>query len=93
MSEYPEFTNWRSRVLLAATGREGLELQRITAMVNYLAETMVKRNDEVYNEAVPWLENAEKEHAKRPFHAILAPNKPEQMQFILTENDIFERQR
>ena len=53
--------------LQAATGREGMELQRITAMVNYLAETMVKRNDAVYNEALPWLENAEEEHAETAF--------------------------
>ena len=43
MSEFPKFKNWRRRVLQAASGREGLEMQRITAIINYLAETLVKR--------------------------------------------------
>ena len=55
MSEFPKLKNWRRRVLQAASGREGLEMQRITAMVNYLGEILVKRDEAAYDGLYPGL--------------------------------------
>jgi hypothetical protein len=89
MSEFPKLKNWRRRVLQAASGKEGLELQRITAIVNSLSETLIKRNAADYDGTQSWVANAKKEHQIQPFYAILATAKCDNNFCVLTDNDIF----
>jgi len=61
MAEYPKLQNWRRRVLQAATGKGDMELQRVTAMVTMLSESMISRTTDCYDGNTEWLENAEQE--------------------------------
>jgi hypothetical protein len=73
MVEFPKLKNWRRQVLHAATGVGGQELQKVTAMIGILTEQMIPRIPTAeYDGARSWLENAEQEHAGKPFHAIVA---------------------
>lgn len=76
MAEYPKLQNWRRRVLQAATGKSDMELQRVTAMVTMLSESMISRKTDCYDGNTEWLENAEQEDSVSPFHAILALSNP-----------------
>jgi len=76
MSEYPKLQNWRRQVLRAASGKEGEELQRITAMIALLSEVRISRKTDGYDGNIEWLMNAEKEDTLLSFHAILALSNP-----------------
>lgn len=88
MSEYPKFKNWRRQVLMAATGKDGMELQRITALIKILSEIMIVRNMAIYDGTISWLENAEKEDERLPFHAILASSNPSENSRVLSEKTL-----
>jgi len=83
MAEYPALKDWRRRVLHAATGKDGMEMNRVTAMISILSETMIKRNVEGYNDNLDWLESTEKEDHQLPFDAILALSNPRNHQNVL----------
>lgn len=72
MAEYPILKNWRRRVLQAASGRSDMEMQRVTALITRLSETMIRRRTMPYDGNIKWLENAQKEDENDSFHAILA---------------------
>src|SRR5215470_3706205 len=76
MAEFPKLKNWRRQVLRAAEGVEGLALERITALIGILTEHMALRNP-LYDGNISWLANAGREHAGRPFHAILCRENPD----------------
>jgi len=79
--EYPDFKNWRRRVLKAASRCDGLELGRIIEMVGRLGEKMIRHNVCDYDGTIPWLENTEKIHE---FDAILATANPRKHGKVLT---------
>ena len=79
--EYPDFKNWRRRVLKAASRYDGLELGRIIEMVGRLGEKMIRHNVGDYDGTVPWLENTEK---IQEFDAILATANPREHAKVLT---------
>ena len=75
MAEYPKLQNWRRRVLIAGP-KDGMEHQRLTAIISILTEKMIERNTAHYDGNVTWLENSEKEDINLPFQAILALSNP-----------------
>jgi hypothetical protein len=83
MAEYPKLQNWRRRVLQAAVGKGDMELQRVTAMVAMLSETMISRKTAGYDGNIEWLKNAEQEDSVSPFHAILALSNPRKHPSVL----------
>lgn len=86
MSEYPKLQNWRKQVLRAAP-KDGMELQRVTAMIGLLSEKMIARRNAVTydgNKNVSWLQNAELEDANNPFHAIIARSNPRNHKNVLS---------
>jgi len=88
MSEYPKLKNWRRQVLMAATGKGDMEIERITALIQILSETMIVRNMAIYDGTVSWLENAEKEDERLPFNAILASSNPRENLRVLSEKTL-----
>lgn len=77
MVEFPKLKNWRRQVLQAATGIGDMEQQKVTAMISMLTEKMISRTLQAeYDGTRTWLENAEQEHASKPFHAMVARENP-----------------
>ena len=90
MSEFPKFKNWRRQLLRVATGANDLELERITALIYILSEKMISRQNVQYDGSIScsWLENAEKEDERFPFHAILASSNPRENSRVLSEKTL-----
>lgn len=83
MSEYPKLKNWRRRVLIAAGGKDDMELQRITALIGLLSEKMIPRNVSTYDGNKEWLQNAEIEDINNSFRAIIARSNPRNHKNVL----------
>jgi hypothetical protein len=63
--------------LQAATGVGDQELQKVTAMIGILTDCLIPRVPAAeYDGTRSWLENAEQEHAAKPFHSIVASANP-----------------
>lgn len=88
MSEFPKFKNWRKQFRQAAVGAQDFELQRITALFNLLIERRIYRDGYSYDGTVTWLENAEIEHGRCPFHAILTAENLRKHKGVLTPESV-----
>jgi hypothetical protein len=88
MSEFPKFKNWRKQFKQAAEGAQDFELQRITAFFSLLIERRVRRDGFAYDGNISWLENAETEHGRYPFQAVLASENPRRKDQVLTAKAI-----
>src|SRR5215475_10033311 len=69
ISRYPK--RWKKMVYEALVGCGEIERKRIEDRLQTIDDRMVKRQHE-WNSQQDWLPNAGAEHARRPFHAILA---------------------
>ena len=76
--ELPKFSTWKREVYTAATALALSEedMKRIEELFRLLGEHKCRRADSVYDGLVSWLENAEREHDRKPFAAILATENP-----------------
>src|SRR4051794_38705160 len=83
ISRYPK--QWE-RMVLDALSCGDVEKARIVEALLRGKNRLMSRHHE-WKEAMPWLTNAEAEHAKRPFHAIVAAANPNNQSFILRETD------
>lgn len=73
VSRYPE--EWRSltwEAFQAHRAGNDVERTRMEVLLSRLSERMVYRHNYVWGPEHTWLENAQREHARIPFHAILA---------------------
>ena len=84
MSEFPKFKNWRKQFKQAAAGAQDFEIQRITALFSLLIERRVHRDGFSYDGTVSWLENAEMENDRCPFHAVLSSENPRKHKRVLS---------
>jgi hypothetical protein len=66
-----------------------IEIKRIEEGLQSLKSCMVRRQHE-WNPQSDWLTNAEAEHIRRPFHAILARANPNQREFVLEGDAVSE---
>lgn len=77
VSAYPK--KWVAQVWQAfkksPNGQDQNAQRNLDALLRDLTQSMVKRRN-TFTEIPVWLERAETEHAKRPFHAILARENP-----------------
>lgn len=80
VSRYP--SDWIGRVWRAFDSLDQNAKKRLEALLTVLTHTMTRRAS-VYNGLVPWLENAEMEHARSAFHAILARQNPRQISGVV----------
>ena len=85
MGEYPKLKNWRKQLREAAANADQTnELPMITALFSLLKERMIYREGYNYDGTSSWLKNAESEHNRKEFQAILARDNPRNNQRILT---------
>lgn len=88
VSQYPKLKNWRRQILLQAAGANDMELQRITALINIFSERMISREVSSFDGNRSWLENAEEEDERYPFHAILSLSNPRNHRAVLIGPDL-----
>jgi len=90
VSRYPK--RWKKLVWAAfenaSTGSNEIERKRMEELVERLGETMVKRRDGRWNSDAAWLDNAEDEHRRVPFAAILARSNPRRHQDVLVADEL-----
>ncbi len=70
VSRYPK--PWKRLVWEAFRSDDEFEKTRMTELLVRLSERMVHRRNYVWESQRTWLENAHNEHARFPFHAVLA---------------------
>lgn len=70
VSRYPK--RWKRLVWEAFRSDDEFERTRMTELLVRLSERMVHRRNCVWEPERSWLQNAHQEHARVPFHAILA---------------------
>jgi hypothetical protein len=86
VSRYPK--RWR-RLVLEALGRvDNVEPARVVELVQRLSERMVRRRGYVWHQERSWSENANAEHERAPFHAILARENPDGHSSVLTAAEL-----
>jgi hypothetical protein len=78
LSAYPRSSQWRRKVLSAAKtlGLDGMDGERLTALINVLQENKIERGKPPYDVTKDWLVNAEQEHQRKSFHAIVSDSNP-----------------
>lgn len=86
LSRYPK--KWAKKVWDSFAGGSDMDKARLTELLARLQETMIKRNDFVWDENATWLDNAGQEHARHPFRAVLARNNPAGRPEILCEDGL-----
>ena len=90
---YPSKTNWRRHVwaaLDADFSPTDKDRTRMVEIVKKLIASKVQRVGSEWNGTLDWLANAESEHLRRPFHAILARENLRNNETVMLEADILE---
>jgi hypothetical protein len=89
VSRYPK--RWKRLVWDSFDSTDDFARKRLEELLASLSEQMVQRSDARWDgESTSWRNNAESEHERLPFHAILARTNPKNHAHVLTENDIDE---
>jgi hypothetical protein len=83
IARYPK--KWERLVVEGLVHCKEVEKKRIIEALIRSRNRLFPRHHE-WNDLLPWLENAVEEHAKRPFHAIIAATNPSALPFILLED-------
>lgn len=87
ISRYPK--RWKKIVYEALAGCGEIERKRIEDRLQTIDDRMLKRRHE-WDSQQDWLPNAEAEHARRPFHAILARTNVNRQEFVLEGDSLDE---
>ena len=85
MSAYPGFKQWKRDVNQKANNLEKkpLDKTRLADMLKVLSNKRLARTDSQYSMGKSWVRNATDEHTRRPFHAILASEIPDDSEQII----------
>ncbi len=69
-----------------------LERKRMAKLLGKIARPTVKRPDQYWTPTptMSWLANAESEHNRKPFHAILARNNPRNNAGVMCESEVWD---
>ena len=91
VSRYPK--NWSRTIwesLGPAFGASIREIQkkRFEEFLKRLKETEVRRHDYIWEDTRSWLENAEGEHDRCPFHSIIARTNPRNVTHVMSEESL-----
>lgn len=73
----------------ACSGLGDIEKKRIEERLTTIDEKLVSKN-RPYDGNMPWLENAEAEHKRKPFHAIISRTNPREHQAVLLSEELDE---
>ncbi|MGH8679197.1 MAG: hypothetical protein ACREUQ_12720, partial [Burkholderiales bacterium] len=87
ISRYPK--RWKALVYGALQACSEIDKKRVEERLNRLDDRMMTRASE-WAPALDWLTNAEAEHVKRPFHAIVAGTNPRENDKVLVADDVDE---
>jgi len=87
--EFP-VARWEDEVMTAAAGEGLSELRwkRLDELLLILRRGKVRRTGQAYDDTAPWLENAEAEHDRHPFAAIVAMTNPRRHSAVIAEADL-----
>jgi len=88
VSRYPK--RWAALVWEAFGGTGDLDRKRLEELLAHFKERMVRRTDIRWEPDLAWLANAEREHERRPFHAILARTNPRRSEYVLIGEEVDE---
>ena len=97
MAQYPE--NWQEKVwdvFRANSGQSAdyIKRIRITELLKQFGEPEVYRlNKDTWSDQRTWLENAEQENTRHPFHAILARDNPRNNPQVMCGDDVRDTPR
>jgi hypothetical protein len=87
VSRYPR--HWAKLVWESCTPRAGdMARKRLEELLMRFTERMIRRAGTHYDGSISWLLNAETEHSRQPFHAILARANPRLREHVLIPDDI-----
>jgi len=86
VSRYPK--RWKRLVWESFPGGSEVERKRLEELIERVSETTVKRQAGQWDPARTWVENAGDEHARVPFHAILARTNPGAHPLVITADEI-----
>ena len=67
-----------------------VDRSRMGKLLKQMTKPVVKRPGCIWAAACDWLTNAESEHIRKPFHAILARNNPRHNTSVLCESEVLE---
>ena len=81
ISRYPK--RWKKMVYESLASCGEIERKRIEVSLETLDGCVLKRSQSQWDNQQDWLTNAEAEHFRRPFYAILARTNPNQRDFVL----------
>jgi hypothetical protein len=89
ISRYPK--RWEKMVYesLTANACPPVEKAKIVEKLSRIKDRMITRQS-VWDPQKEWLPNAEEEHGRKPFRAILARGNPRSQPFVLEGNDVEE---
>lgn len=85
ISRYPK--RWKKLVYESLVDCGDIERKRIEEGLQRIDERMLKRQAE-WDPQQEWLTNAEAEHSRNPFHAIVARTNPNQHDFVLEGEEL-----
>lgn len=88
--ELPAFNKWKKAVYTAAhsLALSPEDMKRIEELFRLFSEHKCRRSDAVYDGLVTWLENAEREHDRRPFAGIVASANPRSHAGVLVADQL-----
>lgn len=87
ISRFPK--RWERMVLDSLSGCGEVEKARIVESLVRIQKQILSRHHE-WNDRLDWLSNAETEHSKRPFHAVVAASNPRDREFVLEADSLSE---
>lgn len=88
VSRYPK--RWKKLVWEAFASENDLERARMAELIERLSQPMVKRHNGAWTHGASWLANAEQEHRRVAFHAILARANPRGLAHVLVADQVEE---
>jgi hypothetical protein len=88
--ELPKFSKWKKAVYEAATeiALSPEDVKRIEELFRLFGEHRHRRADAMYDGLLTWLENAEREYARKPFAGILATENPRNCEAVLLADQL-----
>jgi hypothetical protein len=88
--ELPSFSDWKGAVYAAATGLDLSEKdwKRLEEIFRIFSEHRCRRAASVYTDGITWLENAEREYARKEFRGIVATQNPRRHSAVILGDDL-----
>ncbi len=87
MLEIPKFSKWRKAVF-AVLGSEAEQSPHLAELFRVLGECRVRRSGIQYDSGTTWLDNAEREHDRRAYAAIVAMANPRGHRAVLEPAEV-----